>query len=202
MALESKRRYWIVLSLLTFAIVADQVIKIAVKTNMQLGEGIMVFGEWFQIRFIENNGMAFGMELFGKLFLTSFRMVAVGFLIYYLASLLRTAKKPFGYVVCIAMVLAGALGNLIDCLFYGEIFSSSYGQVANVVPWGEGYASFMEGRVVDMFYFPLFTWPDWLPLIGGDIFFAPVFNFADACISCSVVALLVFYREIIFKVEE
>lgn len=202
MALESKRRYWIVLSLLTFAIVADQVIKIAVKTNMQLGEGIMVFGEWFQIRFIENNGMAFGMELFGKLFLTSFRMVAVGFLIYYLASLLRTEKKPFGYVVCIAMVLAGALGNLIDCLFYGEIFSSSYGQVANFVPWGEGYASFMEGRVVDMFYFPLFTWPDWLPLIGGDIFFAPVFNFADACISCSVVALLIFYREIIFKVEE
>ena len=202
MALESKRRYWIVLSLLTFAIVADQVIKIAVKTSMQLGEGIMVFGEWFQIRFIENNGMAFGMELFGKLFLTSFRMVAVGFLIYYLASLLRTTKKPFGYVVCIAMVLAGALGNLIDCLFYGEIFSSSYGQVANFVPWGEGYASFMEGRVVDMFYFPLFTWPDWLPLIGGDIFFAPVFNFADACISCSVVALLIFYREIIFKVEE
>ena len=202
MALESKRRYWIVLSLLTFAIVADQVIKIAVKTNMQLGEGIMVFGEWFQIRFIENNGMAFGMELFGKLFLTSFRMVAVGFLIYYLASLLRTAKKPFGYVVCIAMVLAGALGNLIDCLFYGEIFSSSYGQVANFVSWGEGYASFMQGRVVDMFYFPLFTWPDWLPLIGGDIFFAPVFNFADACISCSVVALLIFYREIIFKVEE
>ena len=202
MVLESRKRSWIVLSLLTLAIVADQVIKIAVKTSMQLGEGIMVFGEWFQIRFIENNGMAFGMELFGKLFLTSFRMVAVGFLIYYLASLLRTAKKPFGYVVCIALVLAGALGNLIDCLFYGEIFSSSYGQVANFVPWGEGYASFMEGRVVDMFYFPLFTWPDWLPLIGGDIFFAPVFNFADACISCSVVALLIFYREIIFKVEE
>ena len=202
MVLESRKRSWIVLSLLTLAIVADQVIKIAVKTSMQLGEGIMVFGEWFQIRFIENNGMAFGMELFGKLFLTSFRMVAVGFLVYYLASLLRTAKKPFGYVVCIAMVLAGALGNLIDCLFYGEIFSSSYGQVANFVPWGEGYASFMQGRVVDMFYFPLFTWPDWLPLIGGDIFFAPVFNFADACISCSVVALLIFYREIIFKVEE
>ena len=202
MALESKRRYWIVLSLLTFAIVADQVIKIAVKTNMQLGEGIMVFGEWFQIRFIENNGMAFGMELFGKLFLTSFRMVAVCFLIYYLVTLLRSAQKPFGYVICIAMVLAGALGNLVDCLFYGEIFSSSLGQVATFVPWGEGYASFMQGRVVDMFYFPLFTWPDWLPLVGGDIFFAPVFNFADACISCSVFALLIFYRDIIFKVEE
>lgn len=202
MVLESRKRSWIVLSLLTLAIVADQVIKIAVKTSMQLGEGIMVFGEWFQIRFIENNGMAFGMELFGKLFLTSFRMVAVCFLIYYLVTLLRSVQKPFGYVICIAMVLAGALGNLVDCLFYGEIFSSSLGQVATFVPWGEGYASFMQGRVVDMFYFPLFTWPDWLPLVGGDIFFAPVFNFADACISCSVVALLIFYRDIIFKVEE
>lgn len=202
MVLESRKRSWIVLSLLILAIVADQVIKIAVKTSMQLGEGIMVFGEWFQIRFIENNGMAFGMELFGKLFLTSFRMVAVCFLIYYLVTLLRSAQKPFGYVICIAMVLAGALGNLVDCLFYGEIFSSSLGQVATFVPWGEGYASFMQGRVVDMFYFPLFTWPDWLPLVGGDIFFAPVFNFADACISCSVVALLIFYRDIIFKVEE
>ena len=200
--MESRKRSWIVLSLLTLAIVADQVIKIAVKTSMQLGEGIMVFGEWFQIRFIENNGMAFGMELFGKLFLTSFRMVAVCFLIYYLVTLLRSVQKPFGYVICIAMVLAGALGNLVDCLFYGEIFSSSLGQVATFVPWGEGYASFMQGRVVDMFYFPLFTWPDWLPLVGGDIFFAPVFNFADACISCSVFALLIFYRDIIFKVEE
>lgn len=202
MALESRKRYWIVLSLLTLAIVADQVIKIAVKTSMQLGEGIMVLGDWFQIRFIENNGMAFGMELFGKLFLTSFRMVAVCFLIYYLALILRDVRRPLGYVVCIAMVLAGALGNLVDCLFYGEIFSSSWGQVAEFVPWGSGYGSFMEGRVVDMFYFPLFTWPEWMPLIGGDVFFGPVFNFADACISCSVVALLIFYRDIIFKVDE
>lgn len=199
MAAESRKRYWIVLSLLALAIIADQVIKIAVKMNMQLGEGIMVFGEWCQIRFIENNGMAFGMELFGKIFLTSFRIVAVCVLIYYLARLLRDVKKPLGYIVCIAMVLAGALGNLVDCLFYGEIFSSSFGQVAEFVPWGEGYASFMQGRVVDMFYFPMFTWPDWMPLIGGDIFFAPVFNFADACISCSVVALLIFYRDMILK---
>lgn len=202
MALESRKRYWIVLSLLTLAIVADQVIKIAVKTSMQLGEGIMVFGDWFQIRFIENNGMAFGMELFGKLFLTSFRLVAVCFLIYYLALILRDVRRPLGYVVCIAIMLAGALGNLVDCLFYGEIFSSSWGQVAEFVPWGSGYGSFMEGRVVDMFYFPLFTWPEWMPLIGGDVFFGPVFNFADACISCSVVALLIFYRDIIFKVDE
>ena len=98
-------------------------------------------------------------------------------------------------MLCVAFILAGAVGNIIDCLFYGEIFSSSYGQVASFVPWGEGYATFMQGRVVDMFYFPLFTWPDWMPMIGGDIFFSPVFNFADACISCSVVVMLLFYRK-------
>lgn len=199
MTVESRKRCWIVLSLLTLAIVADQIIKIAVKTSMQLGEGITVFGDWFQIRFIENNGMAFGMELFGKFFLTSFRMIAVCVLVYYLTALIRDIKKPLGYVVCIAMVLAGAIGNLVDCLFYGEIFSSSLGQVAEFVPWGEGYGEFMHGRVVDMFYFPLFTWPDWMPVVGGDIFFGPVFNFADACISCSVVALLIFYRNQILK---
>ncbi len=199
MTVESRKRCWIVLSLLTLAIVADQIIKIAVKTSMQLGEGITVFGDWFQIRFIENNGMAFGMELFGKFFLTSFRMIAVCVLVYYLTALIRDIKKPFGYVVCIAMVLAGAIGNLVDCLFYGEIFSSSLGHVAEFVPWGEGYGEFMHGRVVDMFYFPLFTWPDWMPVVGGDIFFGPVFNFADACISCSVVALLIFYRNQILK---
>ena len=199
MTVESRKRCWIVLSLLTLAIVADQIIKIAVKTSMQLGEGITVFGDWFQIRFIENNGMAFGMELFGKFFLTSFRMIVVCVLVYYLTALIRDIKKPLGYVVCIAMVLAGAVGNLVDCLFYGEVFSSSLGQVAEFVPWGEGYGEFMHGRVVDMFYFPLFTWPDWMPVVGGDIFFGPVFNFADACISCSVVALLIFYRNQILK---
>ncbi len=199
MALDKKRQNCIVISLVLLAILIDQSVKIAVKTSMCLGEGIMVFGEWFQIRFVENNGMAFGMELFSKFFLTSFRIAAVCFIVYYLTRLLREGKSPFGYVVCIALILAGALGNLIDCLFYGEIFSSSLGQVAELVPWGEGYSSFMNGRVVDMFYFPLFTWPGWMPLVGGDIFFAPVFNFADACVSCSVVALLIFYRDIFMK---
>ena len=202
MAFDVRKRCWVVLPLLTLAIVIDQVIKIAVKTTMQLGDGFNVLGEWFQIRFIENNGMAFGMELFGKQFLTSFRLVAVAFIVYYLIKLLRDAKQPLGYVLCIAMVLAGAVGNLIDSLFYGELFSSSYGQVAQCVPWGEGYAAFMYGRVVDMFYFPLFTWPEWVPLVGGDIFFGPVFNFADACISCSVVALLLFYRDKLFSSKE
>ena len=190
-----KRRSFLVLSFMVLAIVIDQVIKIAVKTNMSLGENFPVFGDWFKIYFIENNGMAFGMELFSKLFLTSFRIVAVGFLGYVLYRLLNNIKYPTGFVMCVALILSGAIGNIIDCLFYGEIFTSSYGQVAEFVPWGEGYGTFMEGRVVDMFYFPLFTWPDWLPLVGGDIFFAPVFNFADSCITCSVATILLFYRK-------
>lgn len=197
MAKNTKKRSVIILSLLLLAIVIDQVIKFVVKTNMQLGESFPVFGDWFKILFVENNGMAFGMELFDKVFLTSFRLIAVAFLGYVLCKLLKNSKYPFGFVLCIALILAGAAGNIIDCLFYGELFTDSYRQVAEFVPWGEGYGEFLRGRVVDMFYLPLFTWPDWLPLVGGDIFFAPVFNFADACISCSVVALLIFYRKYI-----
>lgn len=190
-----KRRSLVVLSFMLLAIIVDQMIKIAVKTNMSLGDNFSVFGDWFKIYFIENNGMAFGMELFNKIFLTSFRVVAVGFLGYILYRLLKNLKYPTGFVMCVALILSGAIGNIIDCLFYGEIFTSSYGQVAEFVSWGEGYGSFMEGRVVDMFYFPLFTWPDWIPMIGGDIFFAPVFNFADSCITCSVAVMLIFYRK-------
>lgn len=199
MKLPIKSRSSIVLALIVLALVIDQVIKIVVKTNMSLGESIPVFGDWFKILFVENNGMAFGMELLGKAFLSLFRIIAIGFLIWYLRRLLKDTKSPFGYIVCIAMILAGAAGNLIDCLFYGEIFTSSHNQVAEFVSFGDGYSSFMYGKVVDMFYFPLFTWPEWVPFVGGGIFFAPVFNFADACISCSVVALLIWYRKYIFK---
>lgn len=199
MKLPNKSRSSIVLALIVLALVIDQVIKIVVKTNMSLGESIPVFGDWFKILFVENNGMAFGMELLGKAFLSLFRIIAIGFLIWYLRRLLKDTKSPFGYIVCIAMILAGAAGNLIDCLFYGEIFTSSHKQVAELVSFGDGYSSFMYGKVVDMFYFPLFTWPEWVPFVGGGIFFAPVFNFADACISCSVVALLIWYRKYIFK---
>lgn len=199
MAAKLKNRCWVVLFSVVIAIVADQAIKIAVKTGMPLGGGFSVLGDWFQIRFVENNGMAFGMELFNKVFLTGFRIVAVGFLVYVLSKLVRNRKYPMGFVFSVAMILAGAMGNIIDCLFYGEIFSSSYGQTAHFVPWGEGYGSFLEGRVVDMFYFPLFTWPEWLPLVGGDIFFSPVFNFADACISCSVFAIILFYRKYVMN---
>ena len=199
MKLPIKSRSWIVLALIVLALVVDQVIKITVKTNMSLGESIPVFGDWFKILFVENNGMAFGMEFLGKTFLTLFRLVAICFLVWLLHKLLKSGKYPLGFIVCVAMILAGAAGNLIDCLFYGEIFTSSHGQVAELVPYGDGYGSFMHGRVVDMFYFPLFTWPDWVPLVGGGIFFAPVFNFADACISCSVIALLIWYRKYLFK---
>jgi signal peptidase II len=197
MAKSTRKRSVIIISLILLAIVIDQVIKIAVKTNMQLGENFPVFGDWFKILFVENDGMAFGMEIFNKIFLTSFRIVAVAFLGYVLCKLLKNSKYPFGFILCVAMILAGAVGNIIDCLFYGELFTSSYGEIAEFVSWGTGYSTFMQGRVVDMFYFPLFTWPEQLPLIGGDIFFSPVFNFADACISCSVVAMLIFYRKYI-----
>lgn len=199
MELTVKKRNWIVLSSLTLAVVIDQIIKIIVKTSMTLGESISVFGDWCQIKFIENNGMAFGMEFLGKTFLTSFRIIAVSLLGYYLYKILKANKHPLGYMLCIAFILAGALGNIFDCLFYGEIFSSSHSAVAEFVPWGEGYSSFMHGEVVDMFYFPLFTWPDWVPFVGGDIFFSPVFNFADACISCAIVALLIFYRRFLLS---
>ena len=182
-----------------FVIVIDQVIKILVKTNMSLGESIPVFGDWFEICFVENNGMAFGMQFLGKTFLTLFRICAIGFLLWLLRKMLKSGKYPFGFIVCVALILSGAAGNLIDCLFYGEIFTSSNGQVAELVSYGDGYSSFMHGRVVDMFHFPLFTWPDWVPFVGGGVFFAPVFNFADACISCSVIALLIWYRKYIFK---
>jgi signal peptidase II len=199
MRLTPKSRSWTALLIVVLAIVIDQVIKILVKTNMSLGDSIPVFGDWFQIRFIENNGMAFGMEFIGKTFLTLFRLVVASLLVWYLRVIAKDVKFPFGYVVCISLVLAGAFGNIIDCLFYGEIFSSSSGEVAHFVPWGEGYASFFEGRVVDMFYFPLFTWPEWVPFVGGDVFFGPVFNFADACISCSVFVILIWYRKFLLN---
>lgn len=182
--------------IVAICLIIDQVIKLSVKLNMRLYESIHVT-DWFYIYFTENPGMAFGMELGSKLFLTLFRVVAVSFLVYYLCRIVRNPKFPLGYVVCISLVLAGAAGNIIDCLFYGEIFSDSHGSVATFVPWGEGYSEFLYGKVVDMFHFPLFSfdWPEWIPFVGGEhfVFFSPIFNFADACISCSVIAIALFY---------
>ena len=177
----------------------DQIIKIEVKTNMTLGEAKRVT-DWFYIEFIENNGMAYGMKFINKLVLSLFRLFAIGFIGYYLAKIIKKKVAPLGYIVLIAMVLAGAAGNLIDCLFYGLVFDASTPfTVSQFVPFGEGYSSFLHGKVVDMFYFPIIqtTWPEWVPYFGGSeyVFFSPVFNFADACISVGVVALLLFYRK-------
>jgi signal peptidase II len=180
------------------AIIIDQLIKILVKTNMYMHEVIDVTS-WFKILFIENRGMAFGMEIMDKLFLTSFRIVAVCFLIYIICRRISKGVDNL-FLVCLSLVLAGATGNIIDCLFYGMIFNNPPAPiVAEFVPFGTGYDQLFYGRVVDMFYFPLveWYWPDWLPFIGGDhfIFFSPVFNFADACISCSVVIMILFCRK-------
>lgn len=183
--------------IVAIALIIDQIIKLSVKLGMRLYESIHIT-DWFYIYFTENPGMAFGMEIFGKLFLTLFRIVAIGFLIYYV-SRIRGKGFPKGYLVCVAFIIAGAMGNVIDCVFYGPLFSESTPySVSQLVPWGEGYTSMLKGKVVDMFYFPLveWNWPDWLPFIGGNhfIFFSPIFNFADACISCGVIAILLFYN--------
>lgn len=179
-------------------IVIDQIIKIWVKTSMTLHESIEITS-WFKILFIENNGMAFGMEIGSKILLSLFRAVAIGFLCYYLWRMVRQRAR-IGYMMCVAMVLAGAVGNLIDCLFYGQIFSaSSHYSLSEFVPFGDGYAPLLMGKVVDMFYFPLIvtTYPDWFPVWDGQdfIFFSPVFNFADSCVSVGVVAAFLFYRK-------
>ena len=183
----------------------DQAIKIWVKTSMSLHESIHVF-DWFYITFIENNGMAFGMELGSKIILSLFRMAAIVALTYYIWLEVKR-KARTGYIVCLAMVLAGAAGNLIDCLFYGLIFNeSSPYYVSFFVPFGTGYAPLLLGKVVDMFYFPLIEteWPLWMPFVGGEhfVFFSPVFNFADASISVSVVLILLFFREDISKMAK
>lgn len=187
----------VVIAVVMLIIIADQALKIWVKTNMTLGEAIDITS-WFKIHFVENPGMAFGIEIIGKLFLTIFRIIAVCFIVYYLSKIIKE-KYSYGYLACIALILAGAFGNIIDCVFYGEIFSESTPyEVARFVPIGEGYGTWMHGKVVDMFDFPLFeiTFPNWIPVIGGSEFkfFNAIFNIADAAISVGIIILLLFYR--------
>jgi len=195
---------WLAVIIVVASLLIDQLIKVWVKTNMTLHESIRVF-DWFYISFIENNGMAYGMQIGSKLALSLFRVAAIGLLAYYLWLQVRK-KARTGYVVCLSMVLAGAVGNLIDCMFYGLIFNASSPHFTSYfVDFGTGYAPFLMGKVVDMFYFPLIvtTWPEWVPYWGGEefVFFSPVFNYADANISVGVVLLLLFYRKEISQIN-
>ena len=179
----------------------DQASKIWVKTHMQLHESLEIFS-WFQLYFTENPGMAFGMEFLNKLVLSVFRIAAVVAIAYYLIRLVRR-NYSFGFIACVALVFAGALGNIIDSVFYGVIFDHSYGQIATFMPAGGGYASLLHGKVVDMLYFPLIrtTLPDWLPIWGGEefIFFRPIFNLADSSICVGGALLLLFYHRTLSK---
>ncbi|HHT28792.1 MULTISPECIES: lipoprotein signal peptidase [Petrimonas] len=195
---DTTKKGLIAVTVVILVLLVDQVTKIWVKTHMALYDMIHIT-DWFKIYFVENNGMAFGIEAIGKLFLSLFRIVAVGAIIVYLIRIIRGDYK-LGFIACIALVLAGASGNIIDSLFYGSIFQASYpGHVASLVPFGEGYASLLHGKVVDMFYFPLIegTYPDWIPILGGKdfLFFRFIFNVADSAISVGVVLLLIFYRK-------
>ena len=191
-------RGYLALIIILAVIIIDQAVKIWIKTHFYLGETYEVTS-WFKIHFIENNGMAFGWELGSKLLLTLFRIVLTVLLIVYIWKLRHRTDLKVGYMVCLALITAGALGNIIDCAFYGMIFNNpAPPEVATLFPEGGGYGTFLHGRVVDMLYFPLVSWywPDWMPWVGGERFefFQPVFNIADAAISVGIIALLLFYR--------
>ncbi|WRQ33838.1 lipoprotein signal peptidase [Bacteroidales bacterium MB20-C3-3] len=180
----------------------DQAVKIWIKTHMTIGESIPVFGDWFQVYFIENNGMAFGMQFggaIGKFFLTALRLVLIGVIIYYVKKLIESGSSR-AFLTGVALILVGAIGNVIDSMLYGIVFSeSNFTQVASLFPEGGGYAPFMFGKVVDMLYFPIIdtTLPQWFPFKGGEqfIFFRPIFNIADSCITIGVFYLLLFKRK-------
>ena len=185
-------------SVIVLILIVDQLLKIWVKTHMTIDQRFEIF-DWFHIRFVENNGMAMGIQVMGKFFLSTFRIIASFLIAYYLYRIVKHGFQK-GYIVCIALIFAGAIGNIVDCIFYGEIFSeSTTTQVASLFPPGGGYQTWLHGQVVDMFYFPLFetTWPSWVPQVGGSpfVFFSYIFNVADASISVGIAILFLFYRK-------
>lgn len=201
---SGRKRGLTALCIILLILVIDQALKIWVKTHFYLGESHEVCS-WFYIAFIQNNGMAFGWEIGSKLLLTLLRIVTVIFLIYYLYRIAGKSQARTGYLVCLSLIIAGALGNIIDCAFYGLIFDNPHPPfVAQLFPPEGGYGTFLHGRVVDMLYFPIvsWTWPAWMPLVGGEyfLFFSPVFNFADAAISVGLIWLIIFYSSQISEV--
>lgn len=194
-----KHAGWCAAAIILLVLICDQVLKIWVKTHFYLGEDHEIL-PWFHIKFIENNGMAFGWEWLNKYVLTFGRIIAVGLLVWWIYRIVEKPSLRMGFIISVALITAGAAGNIFDCIFYGEIFNNpTPPAIATAFPVGGGYAGWFEGHVVDMLYFPFceFVWPEWIPGIGGQPyeFFAYIFNIADASISVGVILLLLFFRK-------
>ena len=206
MALSKKQsKYiWGALLAITLLLIIDQASKFWVKTHMQLYDSIEVFS-WFKFYFIENPGMAFGIELVDTYILVIFRVIVVGWFGTVIYKLIKKDKFKFGFILCLSMILAGAIGNIIDCAFYGVWFEDSLNNVAKFLP-EKGYSTYLSGKVVDMLSFPLIktTWPSWMPLWGGQpfVFFRPIFNIADSSICVNAFILIFFYKKSLFECLE